>query len=189
MPQTLVIHPDDRSTDFLRAIYDNLSGVTRVTGGHTKPQLMKMVEAADRVFLLGHGWAQGLLSMGQFPDSFTVIDRDFVPLLRQIQGATSLCIWCHASTFTQNHDLDMFATGMFISEQKECTETGVQASDAQIDASNNGFCKILAEGIHLPHAQLREKVRQEYGLLTADNPVAAYNHAQIFGQAALGRCA
>ena len=181
MKKTLVIHPDDRSTDFLRAIYDGLSGVTLVTGGESRSSLRKMMREHDRVFMLGHGVSWGLLSMGKFPEHFLVVDESFADLLKEKEGTGSLCIWCYASTFTAEQGLDLIATGMFISEQRECHFLKETVSDDQIDASNAGFCSILAEGIHLTKAALVEKIRVEYGRLAEGNPVAAYNHAQMFG--------
>ena len=181
MKKTLVIHSDDRSTDFLRAIYDGLSGVTLVTGGESRSSLRKMMREHDRVFMLGHGASWGLLSLGKFPGPLTLIDDTFSDLLKEKEGTGSLCIWCYASTFTAEQGLDLIATGMFISEQRECHFLKETVSDDQIDASNAGFCSILAEGIHLPQAALVEKIRVEYGRLAEGNPVAAYNHAQMFG--------
>lgn len=181
MTKTLVIHPDDRSTDFLRTIYDGMSGVTLVTGGESRSGLRKMMREHDRVFMLGHGAYWGLLSLGKFPGPLTLIDDTFSDLLKKKEGTGSLCIWCYASTFTAEQGLDLIATGMFISEQRECHFLKETVSEVQIDASNAGFCSILAEGIDLPQAALMEKIRVEYGRLAEGNPVAAYNHAQMFG--------
>lgn len=181
MKNTLVIHPDDRSTDFLRSIYDGLSGVTLVTGGRTGSELKQMMRAHDRVFMFGHGSSWGLLSMGKFPAPFLVVDKTYAHFLKEKEGTGSLCIWCYASTFTAEHGLDLIATGMFISELGECNLLKNKVSDDQIDASNAGFCSILADGIHLPQAALVEKIRVEYGRLAEGNSVAAFNHAQMFG--------
>jgi hypothetical protein len=41
--KTLIIHPDDRSTDFLKPIYENVTDATVVTGGLTKSEVNQLI--------------------------------------------------------------------------------------------------------------------------------------------------
>ena len=68
MNKILIIHPDDRSTDFLKPIYANVENPTLITGGCTKTQIKELIESHDQVIMLGHGSPGGLFSMGQFDD-------------------------------------------------------------------------------------------------------------------------
>lgn len=62
----LVIHPKDRSTDFLKPIYYGRNDTTVITGGCTKKDVNDAIDKHDHIIMLGHGTPQGLLAMGQF---------------------------------------------------------------------------------------------------------------------------
>jgi hypothetical protein len=64
--KTLVIHPADRSTDFLCPIYEPVKNKTVITGGITKEQLRKYIRDHDRIQIMGHGSPAGLFGVGQF---------------------------------------------------------------------------------------------------------------------------
>lgn len=63
--RTLVIHPKDKSTDFLKPIYDGRNW-TVITGGCTKADVEKAIAEHDHIIMMGHGTPQGLLAVGQF---------------------------------------------------------------------------------------------------------------------------
>lgn len=66
MNKILVIHPKDRTTDFLKPIYHGRGDVTVITGGCTKADVAKAIDEHDHIIMMGHGTPQGLLAMGQF---------------------------------------------------------------------------------------------------------------------------
>lgn len=66
MNKILVIHPKDKSTDFLKPIYHGRSDVTVITGGCTREDVNKAIDEHDHIVMLGHGTPQGLLAMNQF---------------------------------------------------------------------------------------------------------------------------
>ena len=63
--KTLVIHPKDKTTDFLKSIYHG-RGFTVITGGCTKEDVAKAIDEHDHIIMMGHGTPQGLLAVGQF---------------------------------------------------------------------------------------------------------------------------
>ena len=69
MKKILVIHPDDRSTDFLKPIYENLPNTTVITGGVSYMNIRQSIIEHDQVMMMGHGSPYGLFSMGKFPNS------------------------------------------------------------------------------------------------------------------------
>jgi len=75
--KTLVIHPDDRSTDFLSPIYEPVKNKTVITGGITKEQLRKHIQDHDRILMMGHGSPAGLVSVGRFPGIYQYQDQYF----------------------------------------------------------------------------------------------------------------
>jgi hypothetical protein len=145
--KTLVIHPDDRSTDFLCPIYKPVKNKTVFRGGVTKDQLKKYIRDHDRILLLGHGSPDGLFSVGQFnTEDAYIIDESMVESLR---GKTNVYIWCFASEFVKKHSLKGFSTGMFISEVGEalCYDFWYLMDDLEhlIDESNFEFSQIVSK--------------------------------------------
>ena len=116
--KTLIIHPNDRSTDFLKPIYQSVIDATVITGGVSKDELYKLIESHNRVMMMGHGSPWGLFSCGKFNtnDSY-IIDNGTVHLL--LQKKNSIFIWCNADKFVNRHELKGFYSGMFISEVGE----------------------------------------------------------------------
>ncbi len=51
MSKILIIHPEDRSTDFLKPIYANVENPTLVTGGVSKKELRELVDQHDQVMM------------------------------------------------------------------------------------------------------------------------------------------
>lgn len=62
----MIIHPKDRSTDFLKVVYAGRDDFTVINGGVTKGTVEKAIDAHDHIIMMGHGTPQGLLSVGQF---------------------------------------------------------------------------------------------------------------------------
>jgi hypothetical protein len=60
MKKILVIHPDDRSTDFLKPIYENLPNTTVITGGVSYMNIRQSIIEHDQVIAMGHGSTYGL---------------------------------------------------------------------------------------------------------------------------------
>jgi len=113
--KTLVIHPKDSSTDFLKPIYENISDKTVITGGATPEQLVKLIESHDRIMMMGHGSPSGLFGIG-FNRLF-VVDSGLVEHLNKKEN--NVFIWCNADRFVEAHNLKGLYSGMFISEVSE----------------------------------------------------------------------
>ena len=188
MKKILVIHPDDRSTDFLIPIYMNLGGFpdfekpTIIRGGVTKDEVNQLIAEHDQVMMMGHGSPSGLFSCAKFGSndySGFIIDRTTVELLRQKDN--SIFIWCNADRFVNQYQLKGFYTGMFISEVMEANYCGLPGTPQDIVTdSNNYFAELLGEVINEPLNVMYEHVKENYGLLTEDNPVALYNYNRLY---------
>jgi hypothetical protein len=171
---TLIIHPEDCTTEFLKSIYADIPSATVVTGEVTREQLKGLVRSNDRVMMMGHGTENGLLSVGHFPEmSMHVVDDAFVDLLRGKRD--SVFIWCHAWFFLQRHQLHGFACDMFISEIAEARAMGVSANSEQVEESNKALGRIAGMHIHKETVPLFDSVTEAYRDIAETNPVAAYN--------------
>lgn len=177
--RNVVVHPEDRSTDFLSPIYRSAEDKTVLTKNSTLDEIHELIKTSDRAMMMGHGCPNGLFSIGKFRNCMgLVISRSAVEHLKD--KPESIYIWCNADKFVEPNDLRGFYSGMFISEVGEAKYCGVQVNQEMVDESNNAFAEIVGKYIHLPVAELYEKVMEEYGELAKTNPVAKYNHDRLY---------
>ncbi len=170
----LVIHPKDRTTEFLSGIYQD-HDVTLVTGGVSKHRLKEMIQAHDQTIMLGHGTPSGLMSVGQFPGAY-VIDQTCVEVLAEKDN--HVYIWCNADRFVDRNELCGFYTGMFISDEWEAWMMRVDATKVEVSHSNETFASII--GQHSEPCQMFEAAEGAYCDLAELNPVAAYNCERLY---------
>lgn len=175
--KTLIIHPTDSSTDFLKPIYEKIVNKTIINGGKTRDELKQLIEQHDRTIMMGHGCPFGLFGVNQFPDKGLIIDKSFVDVLKK---GENIYIWCNSHRFVNNYGLKGFYSGMFISEVGESEYCGVPSEQSVVDESNNGFSRILSKYVTESMDEIFVKVRKEYGLITSKNRVARYNHQRLF---------
>ena len=103
MEKTLVIHPSDSSTDFLKPIYSGLENAVVLTGGLTKEEVREAIEKSDRVIMLGHGSPFGLFSVGRFQSTNGyIIDNTMIDVLSD--KPNNIYVWCHANQFVERHE-------------------------------------------------------------------------------------
>jgi hypothetical protein len=178
--KTLIIHPKDRSTQFLDIVYKNIPNKTIITGGVTKEELKKLIEEHDRVMMCGHGAPVGLFSVGQFPNSGgLIIDHTMIDILSKKDN--SIFIWCNADQFVNRYQLKGFYSGMFISEVGEAYYCGLPGTkQGVVDESNFGFCELLSECINEPQEVMYDTIIEKYGKIAEENPVALYNHNRLY---------
>lgn len=177
--KTLIVHPQDSTTTFLQGLYIDLPDKTVITGGITKAGLNNEIQTHARVILCGHGSSQGLLSVGQFPDSgLYIIDELMVSSLRN--KANTLYIWCNADVFIRRHRLSGFHTGMFLSQMSECSYFGVHCTEEDIIESNTVFTETVSHHLKEPSIVFYRNVLIEYGRLARKKPVARYNGIRLY---------
>lgn len=179
--EVLVIHPDDRSTDFLSIIYDKIPNKKVIKSGYSYDDIVKLLPQYERVIMLGHGSPDGLFSVGKLLtyDGY-IINHDIAKLLEN--KPECVFIWCNADRYVNRHlELRGFYSGMFISEVAEARYMGLYGIDQQlVDESNNGFCEILSKYINEPVSVIYGKVVEEYGVIANENPVALYNQKRLY---------
>ncbi len=179
MEKTLVIHPDDHSTDFLKPIYSDITDATVITGGISKEEIREMIKQHDRVIMLGHGSPNGLFSIGKFHSNEgflgMIIDHTMVEALRGKKD--NLYIWCHANQFVERHNLNGFYSGMFISEYGEAAAYSVKCKEGDIEQSNELFASIIGKNILKESKQLCEDAKSLYYI--QDNLVNEYNKQRL----------
>ena len=176
MIKTLVIHPDDRSTDFLKPIYQHLDDATVLTGGKTKDEVRELIEQHDQVIMLGHGSPSGLFSCGNFGSSAMIIDHSMVAALGSKKN--NIYIWCNADRFVNMYYLKGFYTGMFISEYSEASYCGVSSFNGEVEQSNDLFADIVGQSILMEAKNIQVNTKLLYYI--KNSGVNKYNNDRLY---------
>ena len=176
MIKTLVIHPDDRSTDFLKPIYQHLDDATILTGGKTKDEVRELIEQHDQVIMLGHGSFSGLFSCGNFGSSVMIIDYSMIAALGNKKN--NVYIWCNADQFVNMYYLKGFYTGMFISEYGEAAYCKVPTFIDEVEQSNALFANIVGQSILMEAKNIQANTKLLYHIPYSE--VNKYNNNRLY---------
>jgi hypothetical protein len=174
MRTTLVIHPHDQSTHFLKPIYENIPYKTIITGGLWQRRVIDLIEVHDRIIMLGHGSPNGLFGINF--NSTYVIGENIVYLL---EDKECVFIWCHADQFVKKHNLKGFHSGMFVSEVGEALMYKLKGDKQLVNESNDVFAHMLGSVINNPLNEVFDYIKSDYGRLAETNEIAKYNHERL----------
>lgn len=173
MKKTLVIHPEDKTTDMLKHVYKKHPEYTVCRdNGISKKQLKKLISEHDRVIMLGHGFPAGL--MGSDRKSF-LIDDSFADLLRT---KDTVSVWCYSDMYFERNRIPGFHTGMIISEVDE--ELYIFGDDIlKKNEMLENFKKLsicFGECIELEPDQIKEYMLKHY---TGSDPITEFNRTNM----------
>jgi hypothetical protein len=177
--KTLIIHPDDRSTDFLCPIYEGVTNPTIVRSGLSKREVNQLIKEHDRIYMLGHGAPQGLMNVGRFTDTYGfIIDHNTAELLKDKE---CIAIWCNADQYMKRYELKGLYSGMFISEVGEAAYCDLpDIPQSVVDESNKYFATWLGEQANQPLNEMYDQLATNYDTLAEWNPVAFYNVNRLY---------
>ena len=164
--KTLVIHPDDRSTDFLSQIYEGrgFTIITKHKKDLPKNKFIQEIKNHDRIIMMGHGYPGGLF--------MSHIDSTLVYLLREKE---CVCIWCNADQFVNKYGLKGFYTGMFISEVSEAGWFHIHTDQAEVDFSNELFTQLVTDNIN--NEDIHTVLKESY---VGDSPIIEFNNDRLY---------
>lgn len=167
--RTLMVHPKDATTDFLKPIYESIPNMTLLNHIPNDRLFINQVSFHDRVVFMGHGTEKGMA----FADGFT-IDERFSKILSEKEN---VYIWCNADGFVKKHNLKGFYTGMIISDWIEAAYESVTCQYQEIDESNELFTKAISAGICKPNMlDIVKEIYVEDGL----NRVIQFNRQNLY---------
>ncbi len=174
--KTLVIHPDDRSTDFLDIIYKDKGYTVIRTWGAPMSELRKQVKKHDRIMFMGHGGPYGL-----FGFTNQLQDSHFIKMLKTKE---CVCIWCNADKYVERVGLRGFYTGMFISEVSEANYFGFCKTQEEINYSNQLFVRSFRDVMDSPTVLQEIKLRYygDCGVIKFNNDRLYYTDKPIIKQ-------
>lgn len=184
--EILVVHPDDRTTDFLTPSYQGM-GATIVTKPREMFNLKETMRNHDRIIMMGHGSPSGIFMPGIIGAEVTKdgkletyheysINASFVPVLKT---KPIVAVWCNADQFVLRHDLHGFYTGMVISELQEANYCSVHGcSQEQLDESDTLFTLALKEAMKIQSPESVRLFKEMYH--NPNNPIMVYNRQRIY---------
>ena len=124
MSNVLVIHPDDRSTDMLKAVYEGKGFDVITDGSISQGELIKAIEEHDTIIMLGHGTPYGLLAVDKNIGFIGYLIHDGHAELLKTKKTYSM--WCHSDAYFERHGMKGFHSGMIISEEMEALMYGIE---------------------------------------------------------------
>ena len=136
----LVIHPKDKTTAMLSALYDGLEAQVVTDYRTTKEMghLLHHVSTQERIMLLGHGSGKGLFYRAD--DSKDEYDKVIVSHAHAYHlrkhGGNIVAIWCNADQFARAEGLHGLFTGMIVSELNEALLYQVETTQEELDREN-----------------------------------------------------
>lgn len=133
MSKTLCIHPKDNSTRMLKIIYEDKDWDVISDCDIDKDELIKQIEAHDRIIMMGHGTGNGLFSTG-VKNWGMIINDSLAPLLKTKE---TISIWC-------NSDVYFIRNGFHKGE----LHTGNVPSETYEMEWALGYCDMSAEEVY-----------------------------------------
>ncbi|MDY3847932.1 MAG: hypothetical protein SOZ58_06390 [Prevotella sp.] len=136
----LVIHPKDKTTAMLSALYDGLEAQVVTDCRSTKEigHLLHHVSTQERIMLLGHGSDKGLFFRKD--DSKNEFDKIIVGHSHRYHlhnhGSNIVAVWCNADQFARAEGLHGLFTGMIVSELNEALLYQVETTQEELDREN-----------------------------------------------------
>lgn len=178
MNKTLIIHPNDSTTDFLKPIYSGIKEAIVLRGGYTKNYVRQMIEESDRIIMLGHGSPSGLFGIGCFPHcgNGLIIDESMVAALGRKKN--NMYIWCNADQFVNRYHLNGFYSGMFISEYGEASYCRVHADYGEVEKSNDLFAEVVGRNALKEARELCFTAKADYYIPNSE--VNYYNNERLY---------
>ena len=140
----IVIHPNDKTTSFLKAIYRKEKDITLIDETWTNRQIRETIGTANNkelVMMLGHGSCNGLFApFGNEQFARLIVDGRLVYLLRE---HPCVGIWCNANQFAEKYNLKGLFSGMIISEPEEAWDCGVNIEGDDLPRNNEELANDL----------------------------------------------
>ena len=176
MKKVLVIHPDDMSTDMLKAIYEGKGYDVINDPAISDDEVVEQIKSHDKIIMLGHGNPYGLISWNRATGEVRYIINDSHAELLKTKETYSM--WCHSDEFFENHGMKGFHSGMIISERSEACAYGIRGYTDE-DVAMTMMPLMFAMHDTLEMEDLEEMRRIILERYDADDPITAFNRKNI----------
>ena len=176
MSNVLVIHPDDRSTDMLKAVYEGKGFDVITDGSISQDELIKAIEEHDTIIMLGHGTPYGLLAVDKNIGFIGYLIHDGHADLLKTKKTYSM--WCHSDAYFERHGMKGFHSGMIISEEMEALMYGIEGySDKDIAESLMPLMYAMHDTLEMDDfMEMKRIILERYN---SDDPITRFNRRNI----------
>jgi len=177
MSDVLVIHLDDRSTDFLKLIYKDKNYDIINDGNMRNSELVDQIRNHNKIIMMGHGLPYGLINVNRGPKNLNLffINDSHADLLREKE---TVSIWCFSDEYFSRNTIKGFHTGMIISETSEermVLNYEPLNKDELLD-NMNFMATIFSECIELSPEEIRSYMLTNYN---RHDPVSEFNRKNM----------
>ncbi len=144
----LVIHPKDKTTAVLSALYQGAENVRLVDQDTSNPEVKRLLNhlpCQERLLLLGHGSDKGLFSRddgGQADFGRLMVYHPHAYYLRK-HGGNTVALWCNADLFARKEGLHGLFSGMIISELDEAKDCHVPTTREELERETAKLARRL----------------------------------------------
>ena len=179
----LVIHPKDKTTAMLSALYDGLEAQVVTDYRTTKEMghLLHHVSTQERIMLLGHGSGKGLFYRAD--DSKEGFDKiigghPHAYHLRK-HGGNIVAVWCNADQFARGEGLHGLFLGMIVSELSESLLYQVETKQEELDRENVKLATRLRALLD-ERFPLSEIPKRMLAMDDVHSPLTTFNYKNFF---------
>ncbi|MDD5970262.1 MAG: hypothetical protein PUC48_01010 [Paraprevotella sp.] len=179
----LVIHPKDKTTAMLSALYDGLEAQVVDDNRSTKEMghLLHHVSTQERIMLLGHGSDKGLFY--RVDDSKEGFDKIIVghPHTYHLRkhGGNIVAVWCNADQFARAEGLHGLFTGMIVSELSEALLYQVETTQEELDRENVKLAMRLRSLLDA-RIPLSEIPKRMLAMDDVHSPLTTFNYKNFY---------
>lgn len=179
----LVIHPKDKTTAMLSALYDGLEAQVVADCRSTKGigHLLHHISTQERIMLLGHGSDKGLFFReDDSKDEFdkVIVSHAHAYHLRK-HGGNIVAVWCNAYQFARAEGLHGLFSGMIVSELNEALLYQVETTQEELDRENVKLAlrlrTLFDEGI--PLSEIPERM---LAMDDVHSPLTTFNYKNFY---------
>ncbi|MCD8236395.1 MAG: hypothetical protein LUD00_07025 [Prevotellaceae bacterium] len=179
----LVIHPKDKTTAMLSALYEGLEAqvISNYRSANEIGHLLYHVSSQERIMLLGHGLEKGLLFReddNQKDFDKTIVGHSHAHTLRK-HGGNIVAVWCNADLFAKKEGLHGLFSGMIISEPDEATLYEVETTQEELDRENVKLAKRLRALLdeNIPLSEIPQRM---LALDDVHSPLTTFNYKNFY---------
>ena len=179
----LVIHPKDKTTAMLSALYDGLEAQVITDCRSTKEmgRLLHHVSTQERIMLLGHGSDKGLFFRED--DSKNEFDKIIVGHSHRYHlhnhGSNIVAVWCNADQFARAEGLHGLFTGMIVSELNEALLYQVETTQEELDRENVKLARKLRALLD-ERIPLSEIPKRMLAMDDVQSPLTTFNYNNFY---------
>lgn len=175
--KVLVIHPDDRSTDMLKAVYEGKGYDVINDPVISDEEVVEQIRSHDKIIMLGHGTPFGLIACNKATGEARYIINDSHADLLKTKETYSM--WCNSDEFFECHGMKGFHSGMIISEEMEARMYGIiEFNDEEIAESLMPLMYAMHDTLEMEDLEeMRRIILERYN---ANDPVTWFNRRNIF---------